>query len=207
MLFQVLIVTPVVLTVIDVHNGEGRRIRVRDLLLLPAAQPDHRRMRARRGRGRARMAAAAAGTLARAGCSARRRSRPRWSRWASSLLGRTADPDRVRAARSPSRYCSRWLIQPCVAFVLAGTPYISRGPILLAVVVCSALPTAQNVFIFARKYGLDRARTQRDRRVQRRPFRCFRSCWRRGYSDRTDTETSHLRTVTTMPPRDTGSGV
>jgi predicted permease len=45
-------------------------------------------------------------------------------------------------------------IQPCVAFVLGRyAMHLSRND-LLAVVICSALPTAQNAFIYAREYGL-----------------------------------------------------
>ena len=46
------------------------------------------------------------------------------------------------------------VIQPCVAFVLGRYAVHLSRPDLLAVVVCSALPTAQNVFIFVGEYDL-----------------------------------------------------
>lgn len=48
------------------------------------------------------------------------------------------------------------LLQPLIAFAVGG-PLLLDLPEhqLLAVVLCSALPTAQNAFIYARQYGLD----------------------------------------------------
>ncbi|MEU9089358.1 AEC family transporter [Streptomyces sp. NPDC048428] len=47
------------------------------------------------------------------------------------------------------------LVQPIVAFAVAGPLLHLPDPQVLAVVLCSALPTAQNAFIYARQYGLD----------------------------------------------------
>ncbi|MER5277598.1 AEC family transporter [Streptomyces sp. NPDC002809] len=47
------------------------------------------------------------------------------------------------------------LVQPLVAFVVAGPLLHLPGHQVLAVVLCSALPTAQNAFVYARQYGLD----------------------------------------------------
>lgn len=47
------------------------------------------------------------------------------------------------------------LVQPLVAFVVAGPLlHLPEGQVL-AVVLCSALPTAQNAYLYAREYGLD----------------------------------------------------
>lgn len=47
------------------------------------------------------------------------------------------------------------LVQPLIAFLVGGPLLRLPDHQLLAVVVCSALPTAQNAFIYARQYGLD----------------------------------------------------
>jgi predicted permease len=49
------------------------------------------------------------------------------------------------------------LVQPLVAFAVGSLLLHLTAHQLLAVVVCSALPTAQNVFIYARQYGLSTA--------------------------------------------------
>ncbi|ROQ69287.1 hypothetical protein EDD93_3785 [Streptomyces sp. 840.1] len=49
------------------------------------------------------------------------------------------------------------LAQPLVAFLVAGPLLGLSDHQVLAVVLCSALPTAQNAFIYAREYGLDTA--------------------------------------------------
>lgn len=45
--------------------------------------------------------------------------------------------------------------QPLAALLVAGPLLRLPDPQLLAVVLCAALPTAQNSFIYAREYGLD----------------------------------------------------
>ena len=153
MLFQVLIVTPVVLTVIDVHNGEGRLIRVRDLLLLPARNPiivacvlgvavdglGWRLPQQVLGPCRLLGAAAVPAALVTLGMS---------------LRGRTAEAGPRSRGEVAVAVLLKIVIQPCVAFVLGRYAVHLSRPDLLAVVVCSALPTAQNVFIFAREYDL-----------------------------------------------------
>ncbi|ROQ71185.1 hypothetical protein EDD95_7277 [Streptomyces sp. CEV 2-1] len=47
------------------------------------------------------------------------------------------------------------LAQPLTAFLVAGPLLGLPDHQVLAVVLCSALPTAQNAFIYAREYGLD----------------------------------------------------
>lgn len=154
MLFQVLVVTPVILTLIDVHRGQTGRSRVRDLALLPARNPI--------------IVACAAG----AATSAARVHVPGLVLGSCRLLGGAAVPAALVTlgislhgqAGEPAAAGSRaevavavtlkTLVQPCVAFVLGRyAVHLSRAD-LLAVVICSALPTAQNVFIYAREYGL-----------------------------------------------------
>ncbi|MFE9859859.1 AEC family transporter [Streptomyces sp. NPDC005780] len=47
------------------------------------------------------------------------------------------------------------VVQPLVAFVVAGPLLGLPDHQVLAVVLCSALPTAQNAYLYAREYGLD----------------------------------------------------
>ncbi|THA78100.1 AEC family transporter [Streptomyces sp. A0642] len=47
------------------------------------------------------------------------------------------------------------LVQPLAAFLVAGPLLRLPGHQVLAVVLCSALPTAQNAYLYAREYGLD----------------------------------------------------
>ncbi|MFE7351824.1 AEC family transporter [Streptomyces sp. NPDC057543] len=47
------------------------------------------------------------------------------------------------------------LVQPLIAFAVGGPLLGLPDHQLLAVVLCSALPTAQNAFIYAQQYGLD----------------------------------------------------
>ena len=49
------------------------------------------------------------------------------------------------------------IVQPLVAWAVAAGLLGVQGHALLAVVVCSALPTAQNIFVHATRY--DRATT------------------------------------------------
>lgn len=47
------------------------------------------------------------------------------------------------------------LVQPLVAFLVAGPLLRLPDHQVLAVVLCSALPTAQNAYLYAREYGMD----------------------------------------------------
>jgi predicted permease len=153
MLFQVLVVTPVVLTVIDVRGGGEGRSHVRDLLLLPVRNPIivasalgvavsaagvHLPQQVM-GPCRLLGAAAVPAALVTLGMS---------------LYGRTPASGRRSRAEVAATVTLKIALQPCVAFVLGRyVVHLSRVD-LLAVVICSALPTAQNAFIYAREYGL-----------------------------------------------------
>lgn len=47
------------------------------------------------------------------------------------------------------------LVQPLIALAVGGPLLHLPEHQLLAVVLCSALPTAQNAFVYAQQYGLD----------------------------------------------------
>lgn len=152
LLFQVLIVTPVVLTLVelDVRGATGNRWR--ELLTLPVRNPI--------------IAASALGVLV----SATGWRLPDLLTGPLSQLGAAAVPTALlvlgmslhgREQREPANRRELWLLvllkavaQPLVAF-LAGEALGLDGRLLLAVVLCSALPTAQNVFVYAHQYALD----------------------------------------------------
>jgi predicted permease len=150
MLFQVLVVTPVVLTVIDVRGGGSR---VRDFLLLPLRNPIiiasalgvavatsgvHLPQQVM-GPCRLLGAAAVPAALVTLGMS---------------LHGRTPSVGRRSRGEVAVAVTLKVVAQPCVAFVLGRYAIHLSHDDLLAVVICSALPTAQNAFIYAREYGL-----------------------------------------------------
>lgn len=71
-----------------------------------------------------------------------------------SLHGRTAEAGPRSRGEVVVAVTLKVVVQPCVAFVIGRYAiHLSRND-LLAVVICSALPTAQNAFIYAREYGL-----------------------------------------------------
>ncbi|MGW0958877.1 AEC family transporter [Streptomyces gelaticus] len=81
---------------------------------------------------------------------------------AGSELGpNTAQPVRTEGAGRTARaevavtVALKTLVQPLIAFAVGGPLLHLPEHQLLAVVLCSALPTAQNAFIYAQQYGLD----------------------------------------------------
>ncbi|MEV8454707.1 AEC family transporter [Streptomyces sp. NPDC052095] len=72
----------------------------------------------------------------------------------------TGEPRPVRA-ETVVAVALKTVLQPLVAFAVGGPLLGLPGPQLLAVVLCSALPTAQNAFVYAQQYGLD-TRVARD---------------------------------------------
>lgn len=148
LLFQVLVVTPVVLTLLD--RGAGSRIRPARLASLPLRNPV--------------MLGMAAGVL----CSVSGWRPPSVIADPLALLGDAAVPAALVAiglsltVRGPALAGERaevlglsalkLLAQPLLAY-LFGLAAQLRPAELLALVVCAALPTAQNAYIFAREYG------------------------------------------------------
>jgi malonate transporter len=152
LLFQVLVITPIALTLVELDVAAASGHRRRDLLTLPVRNPI--------------IAASALGvTVSALG-------------WRLSdlvngpltQLGAAAVPTALlvlgmslhnREQRERTDRRELWVIvllkavaQPLVAF-LAGEALGLDGHLLLAVVLCSALPTAQNVFVYAHQYALD----------------------------------------------------
>ncbi|MFJ9522484.1 AEC family transporter [Kitasatospora sp. NPDC101801] len=157
LLFQVLLVTPVILTALDLGTGgggagAGPRRRLSRLLGMPLRNPV--------------ILASALG----AGCSALGWQLPTALAHSCSLLGgagvptalitlglslhgRPATTGSSRRAEVGVVVLTKNLIQPLVALAVGGLLELNDRQ-LLAVVLCSALPTAQNVFVFAREHGL-----------------------------------------------------
>ncbi|GII21234.1 AEC family transporter [Planosporangium mesophilum] len=148
LLFQVLVITPLVLTLLD--RDADRGLRPARLATLPLRNPV--------------ILGLAAGTL----CSALGWYPPPAIAGPLSLLGNAAVPAALVAlglsltVRGPGAVGERtevlWLsilkllVQPLLAY-LFGLLAQLRPADLLALVVCAALPTAQNAYIFAREYG------------------------------------------------------
>lgn len=148
LLFQVLVITPLVLTVLD--RDADRPLRPARLASLPLRNPV--------------ILGLAAGVL----CSALGWHPPPAIAGPLALLGNAAVPAALVAlglsltVRGPGLAAERTevlalsalklLAQPLLAY-LFGLAAQLRPADLLALVVCAALPTAQNAYIFAREYG------------------------------------------------------
>ncbi|GAA1223233.1 AEC family transporter [Kitasatospora nipponensis] len=169
LLFQVLLVTPIILGTLDAdtagdREGGGARGQVARMLRLPLRNPI--------------ILASALGAL----CSATGLRLPTALGHSCEVLGSAgvptalitlgmslhAGPAAARAAGAAARpaglraevglavVCKN-LVQPLVAFAVGSLLLHLNEHQLLAVVICSALPTAQNVFVYARQYGLSTA--------------------------------------------------
>ncbi|MGK5443038.1 AEC family transporter [Micromonospora sp. URMC 105] len=154
LLFQVLVVTPVVLILLD--RSAGRTWRPGRLLTLPLRNPV--------------IAAPALG----AACAALHWQPPDVLGAPLALLGAAAVPTALvalglsltagaRAGDAPPRPAGertevallsalKLLVQPVIAWSVGRLVGVA-GADLLALVVCAALPTAQNSYVFAREYG------------------------------------------------------
>ncbi|MBZ4317791.1 AEC family transporter [Streptomyces huiliensis] len=154
-LFQVLVVTPLMLAVLGAGTGEARR-RAGRALLAPVRNPI--------------VLAAAAGGV----CSAAHWRLPGALDGSCDLLGRAGVPtalvmlglslhgrrradDGTTAAGSRAEVgvavALKTLLQPAAAYATGRYALHLPPHQLLATVVCSALPTAQNVYVYAREYG------------------------------------------------------
>ena len=150
LLFQVLTITPVVLTMLDRGVGSHHRFSPARLATLPLRNPV--------------ILGLAAGAL----CSSLGWHPPHPIAGPLALLGNAAVPTALVAlglsltARGPGVAGERrevlalsalkLLLQPLLAY-LFGLLLQLRPAELFALVVCAALPTAQNAYIFAREYG------------------------------------------------------
>jgi predicted permease len=150
LLFQLVGVTPVALTVLDLASG-GEKRPLWQRLLTPLRNP------------------IALGSLAGVAVSASGRTLPGPLMDPLTLIGNMSVPAvllafgiSLRGSTLPLRGAERApvllavalksMVQPLVAWALAVTVFDLRGALLLDVVVTSALPAAQNLFTYASSY-------------------------------------------------------
>ncbi|MEU1104164.1 AEC family transporter [Streptomyces tibetensis] len=150
LLFQLVGVTPVALTVLDLASG-GEKRPLWQRLLTPLRNP------------------IALGSLAGVAVSASGRTLPGPLMDPLTLIGNMSVPAvllafgiSLRGSTLPLRGAERApvllavalksVVQPLVAWALAVTVFDLRGALLLDVVVTSALPAAQNLFTYASSY-------------------------------------------------------
>ncbi|MFI6128505.1 AEC family transporter [Micromonospora sp. NPDC051141] len=149
-LWQVLVVTPMVLVVLDRHRNPAGRVRIRRIASLPVRNP------------------VILASLLGVACSAAGLRLPSVADASLTLLAGAAVPTALVALgaslhrASPSGAAPaalatitalKLVAQPVVAYA-AGLALHLSPPQLLAVVVCAGLPTAQNTFIIAQEYGV-----------------------------------------------------
>ncbi|WP_432836282.1 AEC family transporter [Dactylosporangium sp. CA-092794] len=155
LLIQTTILTPIILGTLDIAQSEHSAGRWRRLLTVPLRSPV--------------MLACLAGViLGAAGVHL-----PSLMGDTVALLGDAAVPSALIALglslvprgpadgepRRPAEVALSVLlkscVQPALCFALGRFVFGLSGPALLAVVLCSALPTAQNTFVYGRAYGVD----------------------------------------------------
>jgi hypothetical protein len=162
LLFQVLVVAPTILALLDAGTREAPSGRWRDVLTLPVRNP------------------VLVGCLVGVLIGASRWKPPDLALDIVGLLGAAAVPTALVAlglslAPAPDvlgggPYTARHVrgghllalvvalktvVQPVAAYLLARFTFGLAGAELLAVVICAGLPAAQNTFVFARAYGVD----------------------------------------------------
>jgi predicted permease len=157
LLFQVLVVAPMILALLDAGTREAPRGRWRDILTLPVRNP------------------VLVGCLVGVVIGASGWEPPVLALDIVGLLGAAAVPtalvalglslapvpDPALVATPPRRVelalvvALKTLVQPAAAYVLARFAFGLSGAELFAVVICAGLPAAQNTFVFARAYGVD----------------------------------------------------
>ncbi|MCZ4123291.1 AEC family transporter [Streptomyces sp. H39-S7] len=163
LLFQVLLISPVILTLLDAGTGAGNGVGngvggksggLTRMLLMPVRNPII-------------MASALGAVVSAAGWRL-----PTALGHSCELLGAAAVPTALLtlgmslhgrpAATGPGQRLEvgvtvalKTLVQPLIALAVGGLLLHLPRHQLLAVVLCSALPTAQNAFIYARQYDLD----------------------------------------------------
>ena len=154
MLFQLTVLAPVFSTVLDLlaARTDGERPPLLRTLTAPAAQPDRDRQRGRPGRlGDGPAAARRAARAGRARSATWRCPRCCWRSGCRCGARRGRAQATARRPSSPC-CCSRTSCSPRWRSRSASLLGL-EGHALLAVVVCAALPTAQNVFGYAVRFG------------------------------------------------------
>ena len=151
LLLQLLVLQPIALSLLD-SDRSGRRPRVRDLLLRPVTNP------------------LTIGTLLGLLLSVTGWTLPDLVQRPLELIGAMAVPGMLVAygialrlgpgfggdipkAELALTTVLKLVVQPLTAWAVAALALGLEGHALLAVVVCSALPTAQNIFVHATRYG------------------------------------------------------
>jgi malonate transporter and related proteins len=161
LLFQTLIVTPVILTVLDRYDDAAGSTKSRRLLTLPLRNPV--------------ILASALGVIA----SATHFTAPTLMGATLKLLGAAAVPTALialgaslyrpapvtsgdpEAGQPPGRPAvaelsliavAKLLVQPVLGYLLGAFVFRLSHADLVAVVVCAGLPTAQNTFVYAQMY-------------------------------------------------------
>lgn len=155
LLIQTMILTPIILSTLDIAQSDHPAGRWRRLLTVPLRSP-------------VLLACLSGVVLGAAGVHL-----PRLLADIVALLGDAAVPSALVALglslvppatgdaepRRPAQVALTVLlkscVQPIVCFLLARFVFGLSGAALLAAVLCAALPTAQNTFVFARAYGVD----------------------------------------------------
>lgn len=170
-LFQVLLVSPVILTLLDTGTGtgkgSGKGLVVRRMLTMPVRNPiimasllgvvvsalglrlPHALAHSCDLLG----AAAVPTALITLGLSLN--GRPTADDQPAERPARTQHTQHTQRAEVVVAVVLKTLVQPLIAFVVGGALLRLPDHQLLAVVLCSALPTAQNAFVYAQQYGLD----------------------------------------------------
>lgn len=157
LLFQVLLVSPVILTLLDAGTGAGWKSGgLGRMLMMPVRNPiimasalgavvsaTGWRLPASLGHSCSLLGAAAVPTAL--------------ITLGMSLHGRPAATGEGRRTEVGLTVVLKTLVQPVVALAVGGLVLHLPQHQLLAVVLCSALPSAQNAFIYARQYALDTA--------------------------------------------------
>ncbi|MCX5114556.1 AEC family transporter [Streptomyces sp. NBC_00378] len=171
-LFQVLLVSPVILALLDsgtgagTKPGSGKAVVFRRMLTMPVRNPiimasllgvavsalglrlPHALAHSCDLLG----AAAVPTALITLGLSLNARPAAPGS---AEVAQNTARPERAARAEVAVAVALKTLVQPLTALAVGGPLLHLPEHQLLAVVLCSALPTAQNAFIYAQQYGLD----------------------------------------------------
>jgi malonate transporter and related proteins len=171
-LLQVLIVTPVILIALDRHSAADGRIRFRKIAALPGRNPvilasalgvvasvTHLHLPSAPQTALTLLSSAAVPTaLVALGASL---SGPPPTGGRGGEPGARARPREVRYAELAVIAALKLVAQPFIAYVIGEFGLRLPPAQLLAVVVCAGLPTAQNAFIFAQRYGVGEALASR----------------------------------------------
>ena len=153
-LVQVLVVAPVILVALDRHADGGGQARIRRFVTLPFRNPVilGSALGIAAGGAHIKLPAAVHDPLAVLAWTAV----PLALVTLGASLHRPEEPLRAGRAEIAAIAALKLAAQPAIAFG-AGLLLGLAPAQMLAVVVCAGLPTAQNVFVFARQYGVGEA--------------------------------------------------